>query len=147
MPSLAMDDPDFGRIQFDAIGESEFGMWQMDDDWEIPEAWAKVACCSIPGDKSGPYPEARSFLISKRHSLNDVWRIVELHLEAMRAKWRPDTGSTPLTEVFYLSALSMDHPFTSPPTWEVSFEPRDGFWIFASFQFQGDTFIDSSCDT
>jgi hypothetical protein len=147
-PVLAMQDPDFGRITFFANEADESkGIWQMDVDWKLPNAFAEVGCSSIPGTPSGPYLEARLFLLGKRDSLLEVWGQVAEHLEKVRAKWRQDTGTRPLKEVFYLSSLGLDEPITNPPSWDVSFEPREGFWVFATFQFQGNVIVGTTCDT
>lgn len=143
----AIDDPDFGSIEFYAPKErGPCGIWQMQGDWDIPSAFARVSCSSIPGDSRGPFAVARAFLLSKRDALLDVWDKASPALEEIRAQWRPDTAGRPLKEVFVLTSLALEEPITDPPVWEVSFEPRDGAWIFASVCFEGDAVIATSCD-
>jgi hypothetical protein len=49
--------------------------------------------------------------------------------------------------VFRLTSLSLDEPMTDPPSWEVSFEPVEGKWIFASIQLSGDNITGDTVDT
>jgi hypothetical protein len=147
-PVPQLHDPDFGSIAFfPSHRDGSTGIWQMDDKWDLPHAFANVGCSSIPGNMAGPYPEARAFLLAKRNSLLAVWEQVVPHLEKIRAEWRPESRNRPLKDVFYLSSLAMDEPITDPPGWEVSFQPRDGRWIFASIQLTGDMVTGTTCDT
>ncbi len=145
---LSLNDPDFGHITFyESDSNPAIGIWQMHDDWEIPKDFASVCCSSIPGTTSGPDDEARAFLLSKKASLQTVWSLVADRLEVIRGKWRPDTGQQDLRQVFRLTSLSLDEPMTDPPNWEVSFEPVDGQWIFASIQLSGDNITGETVDT
>lgn len=144
----AMNDPDFGRIGFfpSKVGGAR-GIWQTIDDGNVLSESARLGFCSIPGDLSGPFAEARAFLLGKRDLLKEVWEQAAPALEGIRAHWRPDTAGRPLREVFVLTSLGMEDPIADPPVWEVSFEPRDGAWIFASVCFEGAAVIATSCDT
>ena len=145
---MSLKDPDFGHITFDESDSNPgTGIWQMHDDWEMPEDFASVGCSSIPGTTSGPDDAARAFLLSKKASLQAVWGLVADRLETIRGKWRPDTGHYDLQEVFRLTSLALGAPMTDPPSWEVSFEPVDGKWIFASIQLSGNNITGDTVDT
>ena len=145
---ISLNDSDFGHITFDqSDSDPAIGIWQMNENWEMPEDCASVGCSSIPGTTSGPDDNARAFLLSKKASLQAVWSLVADRLETIRAKWRPYTGQQDLRQVFRLTSLSLDEPMTDPPNWEVSFEPVDGTWIFASIQLSGDNITGDTVDT
>ncbi len=145
---ISMNDRDFGQITFvQSDSAPAVGIWQMNENWEMPEDSASVGCSSIPGTADGPDDEARAFLLTKKASLQAVWGLVAERLETLRGKWRPDTGQQDLRQVFRLTSLSLDEPITDPPNWEVSFEPVDGKWIFASIQLSGDTITGDTVDT
>jgi hypothetical protein len=142
------NDPDFGYISFfESNSNPAVGIWQMHENWEMPEDCASVGCSSIPGTIGGPDPNARAFLLSKKASLQVVWNLVADRLEMIRCKWRPDTGQQDLRQVFRLTSLSLDEPITDPPNWEVAFEPVDGKWIFARIQLSGDNITGHGVDT
>ncbi|MEO7098734.1 MAG: hypothetical protein ABI162_05190 [Luteolibacter sp.] len=145
---ISLNDPDFGHITFDpSDSDPTVGIWQMDQDWEIPEDFAKVGCSSIPGTAAGPDDNARAFLLAKKRSLKSVWDLVFVRLEAIRQRWRPDTEQQDLRQVFPLTSLSLDEPMTDPPNCQVSFEPVGGKWIFASIQLCGDIITGDTIDT
>jgi len=145
-PVPPVDDPDFGAIRFDGP-EGGVGIWQMDSAWIVPEANAEVICASIPGDGNGPFPEARAFLLAKKASLSEIWADANAPLESLRKKWRPDTLGKPLSDVLKLSSIGLDEPMTSPPTWDVSFESRQGQWVSFTLVYSGSSLVTSRCDT
>ena len=145
---ISLNDPDFGYITFDpSDSDPTIGIWQMEEDWEIPEDFAKVGCGSIPGTSRGPDDNARAFLLAKNRSLKSVWDLVFVRLEAIRRQWRPDTEQQDLRQVFRLTSLSLDEPMIDPPNWEVSFEPVGGKWIYASIRLCGDVITGDTIDT
>jgi hypothetical protein len=118
----------------------------MYDDWVHPESNAKVGCSAIPGDETGPFQEARQFLLSKRNDLDGLWSLCHDELVKAIERWYQEEDTKDPKEIFYLSSLSMES--SKSDEWEVSFEAKDQyFWTFTSFQIKGNTIVGNTTDT
>jgi hypothetical protein len=142
------EDDDFGRISFvPDTDDSQIGIWQMHDDWDHPNEFARVGCCSIPGTPDGPDSEARRFLLGKRKELAALWTLCADVLEGERTRWPPLRAKGPLTGSFVLTSIGLDEPITDPPTWSVGFESKGKFWVYVEVHLTGDKITSHSCDT
>lgn len=145
--SGVIKDPDFGFISYEPpYKEGDEGFWQMYDDWEHPESNAKVGCSAIPGDETGPFQEARQFLLSKRNNLGGLWSLCHDELIKAIERWYQKEDTKDPKEIYYLSSLSVES--SKCDEWEVSFEAKDQyFWTFTSFQIKGNTIVGNTTDT
>jgi hypothetical protein len=145
---LTLEDHDFGHISFDEHPQgSGVGIWQMHDDWELPNASAKLGCNSIPGGREGPYPEARAFLLAKKSRAAELWGICEDVLQEIRDKRFPSRKGEPLRQVFVMTSLGLDEPITDPACWSVGFESQDPHWVYVEVALRGDEVTGHVCDT
>jgi hypothetical protein len=113
IPVLKMDDPDFGPITFDSGKGAVVGVWQMDGDWNMPADNAKLGCSSIPGDKNGPFLEARTFLLQIKSDANRIWQLSEVILKNQLRKWRIADQIDDVKDYVYWSSLSLDGPIAT----------------------------------
>ncbi|MFH2045297.1 MAG: hypothetical protein ABIK92_09135 [Pseudomonadota bacterium] len=139
-------DPKFGEITYD--GE-ETGIWQTDHDIDIPEHKARLGFSSIPGTPEGPYPEAKKFLLSKKHDLEKIWNSCEETLRVVCKERKYLDPELPVRDQFELTGLSLDHEHwkNDPKHWEVCFEPttKASLWVFIGFV--GDEIEYQTCDS
>jgi hypothetical protein len=137
-------DPDFGKISFD--GE-QTGIWQMHDDIEDVEHHARYGFSAIPGDRSGPYPKSRAFLLQKKKELAELWRICTPALEQECERWRAKGLKKPVEEQFVLSSISIDEDYESSGEYEVGFESEGKFWVYVAVTVKGGKIVSHTCDT
>lgn len=141
-----MTDPDFGKITYD--GE-DTGIWQSDDDIQMPEHKASLGFSSIPGTQEGPYPEAKKFLLSKKNDLDNIWNLCEETLRGVCKERKHLDPELPIRDQFQLTGLSLDHEHwkEDPKHWEVCFEPTTNARIWVFIGFVGDEIEYQTCDS
>src|SRR6266404_5882260 len=115
-PPPTLIDPDFGKISFD--GQAR-GIWQTHDDIEDLNNHAKYGFSSIPGDRGGPFPQSRTFLLQKTTELPELWRICTPALEEACERWKAKGLKKPVVGQFILSSISIDEDFESSGVWDV----------------------------
>ena len=144
--SGVINDQDFGYISFEPpYDDEDEGFWQMYNDWEHPEANAKVSCSLIPGNEDGPFDVSREFFLSKRQELGSLWELCLEELRKIIKEWYAKENISDPREIFFLSSLSMVR--SDSKDWEVSFEAKDGhFWTFVSFQIRDNRIIGNTID-
>jgi len=129
-----MQDPDLGAIRFLRISGTN-GYWSMDGKWTVPYQEQGIACAEIPGDRSGPTMDAKSFLLSKRSQPDQIWELAEPHLRELMTIWSHLQHLEP-RDAFFISCLSKDS--NHQDGWEVCFETRDGLkWVNFCLQIEG----------
>jgi len=115
-----VDDPDFGALRFIYIRKSpESSYWE--GDWTFPPAGHAVSI-NLPGDKTGPTPEARAFMLSRVGEFEQIVNVVRPRLEAVWERW----FARPLGHHIWIEAklagFGVENPTAAPVLWEVSFE-------------------------
>ena len=144
LPVRTLIDPDFGKISFD--GE-ETGIWQTHDDIDDVEHHARYGFSSIPGDRSGPYPKSRAFLLQKKKELAELWRICTPALEEECERWSAKGLRKPVEKQFVLSSLSIDEDYESSGAFEVGFESEGKFWVYVAVTIKEGKIESHTCDT
>ena len=143
-PVSPMIDPDFGKISF--CGEVT-GIWQTHHDIEDPEHHAKYGFGSIPGDRNGPSPSARAFLLQKKRELVELWRICTPALVEVCERWSAKGLAPPVTEQFLLAAIDIDEDFESSGCYEVGFDSAGRFGLYVAVRVRNDKVEGWTCDT
>jgi hypothetical protein len=143
-PPLQMHDPDFGTIRFWPEENCE-GWWSRDDRWSVPFQAETLCCPGIPGDTSGPSPEARAFLLARREQHEAIWAMAEPAVRELMEGWHSFDGVAP-RDAFFISALSKDD--STGDGWEVCFESRPPMkWVNFCLQAQGDAWVTNTIFT
>ena len=137
-------DPDFGKISFD--GE-QTGIWQTHDDIEDVAHHAEYGFSAIPGDRSGPYPKSRAFLLQKKKELAELWRICTPALEHECVRWSMKGLRKPVEQQFVLSSISIDEDYESSGAYEVGFESKGDFWVYVAVTVKDGKVQSHVCDT
>lgn len=143
-PVPTLVDVDFGKISFD--GE-QTGIWQSDDYVEDVENHARYSFPSIPGDCNGPYPRSRAFLLQKTRELPELWRICTPALEKACEQWSAMGLRKPVVEQFVLSSISIDEDYESSGEYEVGFDSKGKFWVWAFIVVKNGEVVSLTCDT
>lgn len=138
---LRLQDPDFGQIRF----FPDAGNWIMENDWLVSFQPQGISCVAIPGDRSGPTPDARAFLLSKRSEHEQIWSLCEPFVRECMSGWDAFNGIPP-RDAFFLSCINKDGD--SPNGWEVCFETREGLkWVYFCLQIEGDEVVSNTVTT
>ena len=137
-------DPDFGPMTFDGV---DSGIWQTDRDIDAPEHGARYGFSAIPGDATGPYPWARSFLMEKRQELPRLWELCTPALEEVCDRWGGKGLRRPVRQQFVLTSISVSDDFQTSGAWDVGFEAKGKFWVYACVRLVGDRIEGCTCDT
>jgi hypothetical protein len=141
-------DPDFGKISFESESDDHSrGYWQMHDDWDLGEGAHEVGCNSIPGNGTGPSEAARRFLLAKKASIEEIWRLCTPTLEEERRRWKGIPTEGALRAVYRLSSIGLDEPITATPTWSAGFETTGDFWCYMECQIEGNRVLGHHTDT
>ncbi len=143
-PVLTVLDPDFGKISFD--GE-DTGIWQTHDDIEDAVHRARYGFASIPGDRSGPSPGARAFLLEKKKELSELWRSCAPALAAECERWSASGLKGPVEEQFVLTSISIDEDYESSGAYQVGFESTGKFWVHVEVTVKDGKVASHTCDT
>lgn len=139
-PPTRQQDADFGQITYDSDG-----YWCMDGDWQVPFQNEGISCAAIPGDKSGPRPEARAFLLSKKSKHEDIWALCEPFVLECMSGWDAFQGLEP-RDVFFISSINMDGELDGG--WEICFETRKGMkWVYFCLQIEADDVVSNTVTT
>ena len=119
-----MEDPDFGFITFFQPEKNKsHGIWQMEEEWEMPEDSAIILCTEIPGDEHGPFKASRDFLLSQSKNLDKIWKICQQALLAHSTRWYSGDECTNLKEIYWMSTFAVS--CSDCVVFEVGFESKE----------------------
>jgi len=122
---LVIIDPDFGEISYSD------GSWIMQGRWQILEKKAHIRCIDIPGDEYGPTVKSRKFLITKKHSLDELWTLFSPELIKILAQNDLQKNDRDPKQILYIESLAGG----SEQDWEVAFQSDCDYgenWIHIS---------------
>lgn len=141
---LRVQDPDFGAIRFLEISGSD-GYWSMDGKWTVSYQEQGIACVEIPGDRSGPAMDAKTFLLSREAQPEQIWELAEPHLRELMTGWSHLQGLEP-RDAFFISCFAKDSDLQDG--WEVCFETREGLrWVNFCLQIEGASVVSNTIYT
>lgn len=143
-PALSRVDPDLGAIYFQRSADGT-GSWWMDGPWSVDWQAEPLKCLDIPGDESGPAPEARAFLLAKRRQHEAIWAMAEPAVRDLMQGWPDFDGHDP-RQAFFISTLAKDD--AGGNGWEVCFDSRPPLkWVNFCLQVEGDECVTNTIST
>lgn len=123
--ALIIEDPDFGEISYNQ------GSWMMQKKWQLLDQGADICCIDIPGNEYGPSAKAREFLLSKKHSIVQLWLMFEPELKRILIEQNLMPSDGNVKDVLQIASLAGD----SELDWEISFETNIAYemhWTYIS---------------
>lgn len=142
-PKIA--DPDFGTLIFMFISNApERSYWECE--WTIPNTDTEISI-SLPGDESGPSPEARQFYLSLPGRLKKILALARPQLHEVFKEWLRQDLPEDIFTVVKLAGFDLENPNHRPLQWNISFEATGDKWLGIIIPFVGDKPQKATVDT
>ncbi len=138
-------DPDFGSLLFMFIPNApERSYWECE--WKFPETGTEISI-GLPGDESGPLPEARQFYLSLPARLEQILAAARPQLQAVFRSWLQQDLPQDIFTVVKLAGFGLENAKAQPVHWDILFETTGATWLGIVIPFIGDTPQDAVVDT
>lgn len=138
-------DPDFGDLLFMFIPNApERSYWECE--WKFPKTGTEISIC-LPGDESGPLPEARQFYLSLPGRFDQILAAARPRLQEVFKTWLQQDLPPDIFTVVKLAGFGLEDAKAKPVEWDVAFETIGDRWLGIAISFVGDTAQSVTVDT
>jgi hypothetical protein len=138
-------DPDFGHLLFMFIPNApERSYWECE--WRFPKTATEISI-ALPGDESGPSPEARQFYLSLPGRFEQILASARPQLQEVFREWLRQDLPQDVFTVVKLAGFDLEDAKQQPVHWNVSFETTGDKWLGILIPFVGDTAQKATVDT
>lgn len=138
-------DPDFGSLLFMFIPSApERSYWE--GEWKFPKTGTEISI-GLPGDESGPSPEARQFYLSLPRRFDQILAAARPHLQEVFREWLQQDLPQDIFTSVKLAGFGVEDAKQQPVLWDISFETTGDKWLGITIPFVGDTAQKATVDT
>jgi hypothetical protein len=138
-------DPDFGSLLFMFIPVApERSYWECE--WKFPKTGTEISI-GLPGDETGPLPEARRFYLSLPGGFEQILAAARPQLQEVFREWLQEDLPHDIFTAVKLAGFSLEDPKQEPAHWDISFETTGKKWLGIIIPFIGDTAQKATVDT
>jgi hypothetical protein len=138
-----MTDPDFGHLLFMFIPNApRRSYWECE--WIFPSC---MICIGLPGDESGPMPEARQFYLSLPERFEELLTAARPKLEQALNTWLQQELPQDIFTAVKLTGFGVEDPKARPAKWNIAFETTGERWLGITIPFVGDEPQEAVVDT
>ncbi len=138
-------DPDFGTLLFMFVQNApERSYWECE--WKFPETGTYISI-GLPGDESGPSPEARQFYLALPAAFEQVLASVRPQLQEVFREWLQQDLSQDIWAIVKLAGFGVEDVKQQPVHWDISFETTGDKWLGIIIPFVGNTVQKAIVDT
>jgi hypothetical protein len=140
-----LNDPDFGPLLFIYISNSpEKSYWEAE--WKFPPVGYEVAI-GLPGDKTGPTPQGRTFYLSRAAEFDRIMHLVRPQLNSVCIEWLGRPLADDMWADVKLAGFGVEDLTASPISWDVAFETVGKQWLGITIPIVGDSVQKAVVDT
>jgi hypothetical protein len=140
-----LNDPDFGSLLFMFTPNApERSYWECE--WKFPNTGTQISI-GLPGDESGPLPEARQFYLSLPARFEQILASARPQLEDVFRTWLQQDLPDDIFTVLELAGFGLEDAKAQPVHWDISFETTGDRWLGIVIPFIGDTSQKATVDT
>lgn len=138
-------DPDFGSLLFMFVWRVPEGSY-WEGEWKFPKTGTEISI-SLPGDESGPSPEARQFYLSLPRRFDQILAAARPRLQEVFREWLGQDLPQDIFTGVKLAGFGVEDAKQEPVHWDISFETIGDKWLGIIIPFVGERAQKATVDT
>jgi len=116
-------------------------------EWRFPNTGTEVSI-GLPGNESGPSPEARKFFLSLPGRFDQILAAARPRLQEVFREWLQQELPADIFTVVKLAGFGLEDPMAEPVEWDISFETiGERKWLGIIVPFLGEEAQKATVDT